>query len=316
MGCRRAVSLLAALLLVSSSLTAHAADAVDETEPLPIALEFSGCEALDQRALLKLLAIEFQTLKVPASEPIERVRIACGASVAQITIDARPAGKEVDLAATAASAWPRLLALSVSEIVIESRARVVRPAARAAAQSRALEMPKITPQIARMRLFAGIAERRAVRSATWLSGPELGFEFAWTRHLTLLADARAEFGSTDTDVAEVHWVSARAALAALIGGRAAAWQFGLGPGFCLGYLGLSPTVSQAAATGHVVSGAWGGPELVARAEYDFSRRWFARLSVDSGIVTWPVAGLVNGQRRLLDAGGGWISSSVALGALF
>ena len=84
----------------------------------------------------------------------------------------------------------------------------------------------------------------------------------------------------------------------------------------LGYLRLSPTIDAPNAHGHVVSGTWSGVELAARAHYDFSSRAFAGLHLDSGIVTLPVTGLVDGERRLVDAGGAWVSAELALGVLF
>jgi len=147
-------------------------------------------------------------------------------------------------------------------------------------------------------------------------GPEGGIELSLTPHFALAADVRVELGSTHTELADVHWLSTRGALAALVGGRVGAWQGAIGPGWCVGYLRLSPTVTAANAAGHVVTGVWSGPELVLRARYDFSERWFAQVGVDSGIVTLPVAGLVDGQQRLIDGGGAWISASLGLGARF
>ncbi|MEO6600959.1 MAG: hypothetical protein ABIQ16_13855 [Polyangiaceae bacterium] len=285
---------------------------------LPIALEFIGCDALDQRESIQLLVIEFLTLEVEPRAPLERVRIACGPSVARITIDDRSISNEVQFSATSASAWPRLLALSVSELVIESRAQVAPPPRspqRTPLPPRS-EAHVLTPAPGNVRLFGGFAAQRALRSGTWLLGPELGLEFGWTRHLSVVADARVELGSTDTDVAEVRWLSTQGALGVLIGVRRRPWQLGLGPAFALGYLRLSPTVSQLGASGHVLGGAWGGPQLLARAEYDFSARCFARLSVDSGLVVLPVTGRVDGDRRLVDAGGAWVSSSLGLGVMF
>ncbi len=309
----RAVSAFS--LLAIASLFAR--PAVAEPSALPVSLEFSACQSLDQSELLKLLAIEFQTLNVTPATPLEQVQIACGSSEARVTLGA--ASNRVDLAATAPAAWPRLLALSVSELVIESRARVApraEPTPPALPPAPAMR-PAPTPEPARrVRLFAGPALRRAVRSQTWLAGPQIGAEFDVLRALSLSADARLEFGRTNTDLADVSWTSARGALVALVGGRTQHWRFGLGPGLCLGYLRLSPTLNVAHAAAHAVSGAWGGPELVARAAYELSARWYVATSVDSGIVTWPVTGLASTGRRLVDTGGAWLSGTAALGVQF
>ena len=315
----RAVSALS--FLAMTSLLARPAAAEQSTGTLPIALELSRCEGLDQSELLKLLAIEFQTLGVTSATPLEHVQIACGADEARVTLVAAGASNRVDLAATAPAAWPRLLALSVSELVIEARARVVprsEPAPPAAAPARAPDVrPVLTPEsVRRVRVFAGVTLRRAVRPATWLAGPQLGAEFDALPNLSLTADARLELGRTHTDLADVSWASARGALGALIGGRIQRLRLGLGPGLCLGYLRLSPTLNVAHATAHSVGGAWGGPQLVARAAFELSARWYVAASVDAGVVAWPVSGVASDGRLLLDGGGAWLSGAAALGAQF
>jgi hypothetical protein len=307
---------LSALL---ASVGARAAEPSREARALPIALEYSGCQALDRAELVKLLAIEFETLNVQPATPLESVRVACGRSVARVTIDAVATIHEVELAATAPAAWPRLLALSVSEIVIESRARVTPAVPKAKPDPLPASAPQPEPapsEVRRWRLFLGASLRRAVRPKTWLAGPDFGVELDLTPHLTLAADVRVELGATRTELADVHWLSTRGALAALVGGHLGAWHGALGPGWCVGYLRLSPTVTAAHAAGHLVTGVWSGPELVARVHYELSERWFALAGIDSGIVTLPVAGLVDGQQRLVDSGGAWVSASLALGALF
>ena len=121
---------------------------------------------------------------------------------------------------------------------------------------------------------------------------------------------------TETELARVHWLSTRGALTLLFGGRVGAWRLAGGPGACLGFLRLAPTVRVADASGHAVSGAWAGPELVARADYDFSAHWFAHGGLDAGWVTLPVSGLVDGDRSLIDGGGAWLSTELGIGARF
>jgi hypothetical protein len=84
---------------------------------------------------------------------------------------------------------------------------------------------------------------------------------------------------------------------------------------CIGYLRLSPQVQVANATGHTVSGVWAGPELVARARYELGARWFVLGSIDSGIATTSVTGLVDGDQRVLDSGGAWVSTMLGAGLL-
>jgi len=310
----------AVLALGLASEGAQAAEPSTEPRGLPISLELDGCQALDQGELDKLLAMEFRTLGVLPTLPPERVRVDCAAQRAIVTLESANASNEVDFTATAPSAWPRLLALAVSEIVIESRARGAAPSA-PKTTSRPLakgpHAPTHTSQKRQIfRVFAGATVRRALRPATWLTGPELGVAVELNRYFSLAADLRLELGRTETALARVDWVSTSGALVALAGGNMGRWSFGVGPGMRVGYLRLSPQVQVANATGHAVSGVWGGPEMQARARFVLSARGFVFGGVDSGFITTPVIGLVDGERRLVDTSGVWLSATLGAGLLF
>jgi len=78
---------------------------------------------------------------------------------------------------------------------------------------------------------------------------------------------------------------------------------------------LSPQVQVPGATGHTVSGFWAGPELALRVRYALGARWFAIGSVDAGFASASVTGLVDGEQRVLDTGGAWVSSMLGAGLL-
>jgi hypothetical protein len=276
---------------------------------------------LDHAELSELLAIEFHTLNVLPATPPERVHVQCAPGRAIVTLyavdGASNGSSEVQLGATAPAVWSRLLALSISELVIESRSRAPANAGPSAAPrpaaTRSSPSTPIQHENSAFHGFVGITLRRAIRPATWLSGPELGALLELSRTFSLAADLRLELGRTDTALAKIDWLSASGALALLVGGRVGHWSFGVGPGVCVGYLQLSPKAQVAAATAHTVSGPWAGPELVARARYDFDARWFVLGGVDSGIAMTSVTGLVNAEQRLLDTGGAWLSTMLGAG---
>ena len=310
----------AVLALELASERAQAAEPSAEPPLLPIGLELDGCQALDQGELDKLLAMEFRTLGVLPTQPPERVRIDCAAQGAIVTLESTNTSNSVDFAATTPSAWPRLLALAVSEIVIESRARGATPSAPRTTSRRLAKAPRASAHTSQegrqFRVFAGVAVRRALRPATWLTGPDLGVALELNGYFSLAADLRLELGHTETALASVDWVSTSGALVALGGGKVGHWSFGVGPGVRVGYLRLSPQVQVANATGHSVGGVWGGPELQARAWFGLGARGFVFGGVESGFITTPVIGLVNGERRLVDTGGVWLSATLGAGLLF
>jgi len=311
---------VAPALLSLLFMAERAQGASPSTEPfaLPITLELQGCEAVDQAELYKLLAIEFRTLNVLPTAPRERVRVTCTNQRASVRLESGSSSNDVDLSATTPAIWPRLLALSVSELVTESRARIT-PTALPRASPEPHEPPAKPTQTVSdnqgLRVFAGVSLRRALRPATWLAGPDLGATLDLNRYFSLALNLRLEFGSTDTTLAKIDWLSVSGAFAVLAGGSVGAWHFGAGPGVGIGYLRLSPQVQVANATGHTVSGIWAGPALVARVRYDSSARWFALGSVDAGFASTSVAGLVNGEQRAIDTGGAWVSAMLGAGLL-
>ena len=309
----------AALLFALAQRPAQAESSVTGRATLPITLELGdGCKALDQVELYKLLAIEFHTLRVLPATPRERVQVECAEARAVVTLQSVNASNELELSATSPALWPRLLALSVSEIVIESRARATpkpepRPTPKAMALPPIAQATPVREDGAFFRGFAGLALRRAVRPATWLSGPELGATLELSRIFSLASALRLEFGNTDTALAKIDWLSASGAIALLAGGSIGRWGLSVGPGVRIGYLRLSAQPEVAGAAGHTVSGPWAGPELVAHARYDLGARWFVLGGVDSGIVTTSVTGLLNGEQQLLDTGGAWLSALLGAG---
>lgn len=309
----------AVLLWALVSTRAHGAQSNAESVVLPIALDVEGCADIDQAELYKLLAIEFRTLDVLPAEPRERVQIHCRAQRAVVRLESASTSNEVDLGATAQALWPRLLALSVSEIVTESRAHstptVARPVTPEPASAPASKPTSTTRDRDRFRVFAAASLRRAIRPATWLAGPDLGATLDLSRYFSLALDLRLEFGRADTELARIDWLSASGAFAALAGGSTGDWHFAIGPGVTLGYLRLSPRVHASGVTGHAVSGVWAGPALVARARFDLSKRWFALGSVDAGFASTSVAGLVNSEQRAIDTGGAWVCAMLGAGLL-
>ncbi|HEX2670379.1 MAG TPA: hypothetical protein VHM25_05890 [Polyangiaceae bacterium] len=306
----------AVLSLQLVAAPAPGAESSAEVAALPIALEVEGCEAIDQAELQQLLAIEFRTLDVLPREPRERVHVQCTARRAVVRLESGSTSNEVDLRATAQALWPRLLALSVSELVTESRARATPLVSPATPQP--IARPPSAPRQAsrdheRVRAFAGVSLRRALRSDTWLAGPELGAALDLNRSFSLTLDLRLELGRTDTEWAQVDWLSASSGLVLLAGGRVGDFRLAAGPGVCVGYLHLSPNAKVAGATEHAVSGVWAGPELMARVRYDLGGGWFALGSLGAGFASTSVTGLVNGEQRAIDTGGAWLTSMLGAG---
>lgn len=318
---RRVVStaLGAALVVVMQSGAARSATPDDESvAPSAIGVELAACPDVDRGELEKLLALEFQTLGVQPKGSSERVVVACDTERAQLTLEPDGASSEVTLAGTTPSAWPRLLALAVSELVIETRARVPLATVPAIPAVKRTEVASI-PAIARarpLRLFAGAQGRWIPHASTSLWGPELGLEMDPLFPLTIEVRLHASFGSTSSDVAHIRWTAEGGSVTLRWDVRLGKVTVGVGPGFSLDALQLSPSVKIASASGQSLSGPWGGPDLDVRALVALGGAILVYARVDAGLFTFPVRGDVSDGRRLVDASGGFLSGATGVAIRF
>jgi hypothetical protein len=314
---------LAAALVVVVPEGARATTTGDEPA-LAVRVELRTCPDVDRIELEKLLAIEFQTLGVQPQSDSERVVVACSGQRASVSLEPRGASSAVELSRTAASAWPRLLALAVSELVIETRARVpatsmaAPPASVAPATVRRAEAaPALTkPRAALVRLFAGARGSWVPHAASSLWGPELGVETNVFLSAVVELRGRASFGSTSTDVARVRWMAEGGSVALRWDAHLGRFTGGLGPGFSLDALQLSPSVKVPGGRGQPVSGPWGGPELDAQGSLTFGSRVLVYARVEAGLLAIPVRGDASDGRRLVEATEGWLAAAVGAGTQF
>ncbi|HEY4106128.1 MAG TPA: hypothetical protein VGM44_19650 [Polyangiaceae bacterium] len=310
-------------LLQTGSARADVSDRAPESPvPLSVPLALEHCEDLDGNELRKLLAIEFETLNIGAARPNERVLIRCDASGARVSLEPAQTEAEVDFTSTAPAARPRLLALTVSELVVDARAHAVKAESAAAKARPAEPVPKKAAAPAResdgvtspVRVSAGGALRYLARPGAALWGPQIGLEFAISRYFSFGAAGGLELGQTSTSLARVRWLSERASLFTLFGGSAAGFDLSAGAAMCLGRLSLSPSRLGAGEIGHEVDGIWAGPELIARARHDLGGVLFALASVEGGVTTLPVKATASDGRQLVDTSGSFLSIMLGIGA--
>lgn len=289
-----------------------------------IGLELRRCDGVDHAELEKLLAIEFRTLNVTPQDASERVVIACDVQRAALTFEPNGASSNVELSGTTPAAWPRLLALAVSELVMEARARTPEARTMAAPVEKSLavvESPGVpappsdaTPRITPVRIFAGARGQWLPSVPAGLWGPEIGLDIIPFSSIAFDVRAHAGFGATDAELAHVGWTAMGGSAAMRWDVRAGRWRCGLGPGFSLDALQLSPNVTVHGARGHAVVGPWGGPELDVSGSVSLGATLLAYARFDAGILTFPVHGDASDGRRLVDASGGWLAGALGIGA--
>jgi len=84
----------------------------------------------------------------------------------------------------------------------------------------------------------------------------------------------------------------------------------------LAALQLSPTVTSAGATGHELHGWWWGPLLTVRSSAALGSTVCADLDVTGGLISKGLDGVASDGRRLVDAGGAWLSVGIGASARF
>jgi hypothetical protein len=310
-------------LVVASPRAAMAQDEQDSRID-GIRIEVRGCNDVDRAELDKLLAIEFRTLNVVPEDASERVVIACDLQRAALTFEPSGASSSVELSGTTRAAWPRLLALAVSELVMESRARApqARPVAPRADQSPAVVEPRSVPEspstgtsrVTSLGLFAGARGQWIPSATAMLWGPEIGVVVSPFSAVAFEVRAHAGFGGTETELARVRWTAAGGSVVGRWEVRARTWRCGFGPGFSLDALQLSPDVTVRGASGRTVVGPWGGPELDVSGSIALGVALLAYARFDAGLLTFPVHGDASDGRRLVDASGGFVAAALGIGA--
>jgi hypothetical protein len=317
--------LLRALLVAALAATRSALAAEPPLASLPVVLEVEGCEPLDERELFDLLSVEFKTLGVTTGAHPERLKVECRGTRALVTLRSSSAESaalaiRLDMAATMPAARSRLLALAISELVVEGRSRDVEPQPLRTEDARSLPTEAhvlVPPERLLDPAIVGAASLRyAAGPATWLVGAAIGAELPLSSVFCAGFDARAESGSTDTVLAKVGWTSLSAGAALLAGGRLRHLGWGLGPGFRAGHLRLAATPTIPVARGASVVGLWAGPLLAARARYDLAGRAYVHAGFEVGWTIAPVTGNVSDGRPLMDVSGVWSLLTAGMGLAF
>jgi hypothetical protein len=313
-------------LPVAAFAVTHAAFAA-EAQPtsLPVVLEVEACEAIDERTLVDLLSVEFRTLGVTAGARPERIKVECHGTRALVilrsTVEAPELAIKLDMAATMPAARSRLLALAISELVVEGRSRETEPpavrtedAAPIRTEAHAVALPE--RGLASPAIVAAASVRYAARPATWLMGAAIAGELPISTLLGIGLDARAESGSTGTELATVGWTSLCASAAILGGASLHRFAWGMGPGFRAGYLRLAATPTVPDTRGASVGGLWAGPMLTARARYDIAGRAFIHAGLELGWTIASVTGNASNGRQLMDVSGSWALLTAGMGLPF
>jgi hypothetical protein len=306
------------------------ASAAASNATLPIELTLESCDAQREALLRELLAIEFETLGVSATDSREGVALRCVGDGADLTLSdgwgSEPVHVHVDMKGTPEAERPRLLSLTISELVVETRTR--RPQRRASPPAKAPAHEAAPARAPSSRPLAGgaartsawlspaLSLRRLGEPGIWLFGGALSGEFALGPHVHGAIAVDAEFGSTSTALADVSVSSWGGACGLYFATQAGNLGLAVGPMLELGRLKIAAKPTAADARGSHATALWGGPLLAAQARYRFTSLVFVQARLGAGVLAWTLRGASSDGRPLLDISGAFAAATLGLGLAF
>jgi hypothetical protein len=277
----------------------------------------------------RILNIELRGALVETAATTE-VSVACGdGATAQIAAHDPESGRTLERSVALATAAPlaraRLLALSIAELALtlEREREATPPPKPASPPPAAPKPPEISPPTAhtpltkeprRLQLSAVGAGHGFFAGSGFLAGGGLRIAQDLTRHyFGWSSDVSAEHGAATVTAGIVN-VDVLSVEASLFFSRH--WRklgIRIGAGARGGAVHLAGTPATSSVRGSTVWGGWVGPLGRASLVVTPTRRFVIELGLDGGYVLVPVAGLVDGARKVA-IDGGWVGFSVALGA--
>jgi hypothetical protein len=283
-------------------------------------LEGKGCEASVLDAVRAQLRVELAN-QAPFPDRM-RVRLSCAASMVEVVVFEHDENRElirqrVDLRATREQLKPRIVALTIVELIREAEAFDSKPA-------RTVESPATSADRASLAAEAPIErERRAIALLAFAQVSSFRFEtpIAWGAGLrldyglspfALGLDSTIARGTESRSLGSIATTVIAMSLHAAWAPRAGDLFARLGLGHAFGVGRISGEPHAPGTRGQVVTGAWGAPYALAALGTELGPV-LVELRGQLGWVTLPVEGLV-AEGHTVRLAGAW--SCLQLGAGF
>lgn len=249
-------------------------------------LSLEDCPGAPAAATTKLVQLEL------AGEPAE-VSLRCQGETANIVVRGT-SPMSLSLTATPPAARPRLLAISIAELVATSRLEGPTPP---------LALPK--PRAVSLWLEAGAAIAPDLWSPTLLAGGSYGYR------ILAQADLALEAGRRETRAATLYARMLSLSVAPLVPVLRGRTSVALGVGMRLGWAWLSASSRREGVVGQGLSGLYAASIARAMMAVVLHERWSLRLDLELGYVVKAVRGLDAGGEKLLELAG--LRTAAALG---
>jgi hypothetical protein len=288
----------------------------------------------------ELLAIELSTLGIAASSAVhwtvrcheQRATVQLrgtpdlppaltGEATSRLPIEADViASADVDLSSTDQAAWPRLIAISASELVEQVKRGTSMSASSVPNQTRdSLVRVQLVALAVKTKINAqympwlGLNWGHLGDPGTNLFGASLGVDRRFGSVGLLGLDLRSQWGKTSLPEVNVAWQLTSLALA---GG--AALHLGAGSvdvlaGMRVGRIALSGEATTSDLSGRRLVGATAGPMVTLRLRGSLGGKLFLGLALEAGYCLFQVRGNYDGVAPLLTVEGLWTNTTFGVG---
>jgi len=302
-------------------------------------LEFIDCASINPLVTTELLAIELQTLGVAVTSTMHWT-VHCHGQKARVQFydipDARrlspeaadepptftdaTAHADVDLSTTDEAAWPRLIAISASELV--------EPRKRGASSSPSADPSPTLQSRMRVQLVAmDVKTKRRIRflprlgfgfgregnPGTNLYGVSVGVDRRLGAVWLLSLDLRTEWGQSNLRDVHVKWQVWSAALGVGATLNLRVVDVDAIAGFRVGRLALTGEVTAPGLSGRDLVGPTGGPLVILRLRRAVGESLFFDMALEEGYSVMPVRGNFDGVAPLLSVDGLWTHGTLGVG---
>ena len=306
-----------------------------EAEPR---VDFVGCSSISPGVTTELLAIELKTLGI-AARPAVYWTVRCHEQQATVQLHGTPlpqtvtetasrlaieadvtASVDVDLSSTDQAAWPRLIAISASELVEQVTRGALMSTPTVANQTRAsLMRVQLVALVVKTKINAqympwlGLNLSHLGDPGTNLFGVSLGVDRRLGSVGLLGLDLRSQWGKTSLPEVNVAWQLTSLALEGGAGLALGAVSVDVLGGMRIGRIALSGETTSSDLSGRRLVGATAAPIVALRLRRSLGRRLFLGLALEEGYCLLPVRGNYDGVTPLLTVEGLWTNATLSLG---
>ena len=303
-------------------------------------VDFVGCSSISPAVTTELLAIELNTLGITLT-PAMRWTVRCHEQQATVQLQGMPAlpqevppetasghpnasdvtaSANVDLSSTDEAAWPRLIAISASELVEQVKRGTSMSAPTDANQTpeslvrvQLVDLAVKTKKNAQYLPWLGLSLGHQGDPGTNLFGVSLGVDRRLGSVGLLGTDLRSQWGKTGLHEVNVSWQLTSLALAGGAGLDLGAVNVDVMAGARVGRIALHGEATTSDLSGRRLVGATAGPIIMLRLRRSLGRRLFLGLALEQGYGLLPVRGNYDGVAPLVTVEGLWTNATFSVG---